>query len=188
MPRGGPLEMMIAPTGEWPQIVNSVAPDAVICALGTTWRKAGRDQSAFREVDHDLVLAVARAAKEAGTQNFVLVSSAGADPLAKTFYLKVKGETEGAVGKLKFRRCDILRPGLLRGPRGDDRRPLERLALAASPLTDLLLLGKRSGFRSIDAHLVAKAALQCGREKAAGRFLHDNDAIRRLARQLDGAA
>ena len=55
---------------------------------------------------------------------------------SKAFYLRVKGEVEAALTKLKFRRLDILRPGLLRGRRSDDRRPLERLAMLASPLSD----------------------------------------------------
>ncbi|HYD25031.1 MAG TPA: NAD(P)H-binding protein [Croceibacterium sp.] len=186
MPRGARMEMLVADPGGWGEAVAAVAPEAVICALGTTWRQAGRDEAAFRAVDHDLVLAVARAAKEAGAANFVLVSSAGAEAHAKAFYLRVKGEVEAAVAKLRFHRLDILRPGLLRGPRGGDRRPLERLGIVASPLTDRFLRGGRRGFRSIDARVVAAAALQGAREKAAGRFVHDNEAIHRLARRLEG--
>ena len=185
LPLGGRMEMLVAPADRWPEAVAAIAPDAAICALGTTWRQAGRSEEAFRAVDHDLVLALARAAKQAGAENFVLVSSAGADLLSKTFYLRVKGEIEAAVAKLRFRRLDILRPGLLRGPRGGDRRPLERLGIVASPLTDRLLHGMRRGFRSIEAATVAEAALQGAREKAAGRFVHDNDGIRRLARRLE---
>jgi uncharacterized protein YbjT (DUF2867 family) len=116
--------------------------------------------------------------------NFVLVSSAGADAHAKTFYLRVKGEVEAAVTGLRLRRLDILRPGLRRGRRGADRRTGERLAILASPLTDLVLHGANRRFRSIDARAVAAAAAQCAREKAQGRWLHDNDSIRRLADRL----
>ena len=185
MPRGAKMEMLVADPADWSEAVSAIAPDAVICALGTTWRKAGQNEDAFRAVDHDLVLLVARAAKEAGASNFVLVSSAGAELSAKPLYLRVKAETETAVTKLRFKRLDILRPGLLRGPRGDDRRPLERLGILASPIVDRFLRGGRRAFRSIDARLVAAAALQCARERAAGRFVHDNDAIRRAVRRLE---
>lgn len=188
MPPGARMEMMVADPAGWPEAVAAIAPDAVICALGTTWRRAGQSEEAFRAIDHDLVLSLARAVKRVGASHFVMVSSAGADPHAKTFYLRVKGETEAAVGKLGLRRVDILRPGLLRGPRGGDRRPLERLGILASPLTDLLLQGKRRGFRSIEGVRVAEAALQATREKAAGRFVHDNDGIMRLARRLEGGS
>ena len=185
MPRGARMEMLVAEPAGWPEAVAAIAPQAVICALGTTWRAAGEDEDAFRAVDHDLVLTLARAAKEAGAENFVLVSSAGANAHATTFYLRVKGEVEVAVGKLKFRRFDILRPGLLRGPRGGERRVKERLGILASPLTDHLLRGGKRGFRSIDARIVAEAAIQGSHEKAGGRFFHDNDGIRRLARRLE---
>ena len=185
IPRGTRMEMMVADPARWPEAVATIAPGAVICALGTTRRQAGSEE-AFRAVDHDLVLALAGAARKAEVPNFVLVSSAGADLLAKAFYLRVKGEVEAAVTKLRFRRLDILRPGLLRGRRGADQRPFERLAILASPLADLLLHGDKRRYRSIDARAVAAASLQLAREKAAGRFVHDNDSIARAARRLAG--
>ncbi len=90
--------------------------------------------------------------------------------------------------KLRFRRLDILRPGLLRGPRSNDRRPLERLGVIASPVTDLFLSGAKAGYRSVSARTVAAAATQCAREKAQGRFTHDNDGIKRAERRLEGHA
>lgn len=185
IPRGIRMEMMIAEPARWPEAVATIAPDSVICALGTTRRKAG-SEAAFRSVDHDLVLDLAVAAREAGAGNFVLVSSAGADPMSKASYLRVKGEVEAALARLRFRRLDILRPGLLRGQRSNDRRRLERLAILASPLSDLLLHGDKRRYRSIEARSVAAAALQLSREKAAGRFMHDNGAILRAARRLGG--
>lgn len=185
IPRGAKMEMMIADPADWPEAIAAIVPEAVICALGTTRRKAGSEE-AFRAVDHDLVMRLAGAAKEAGASHFVLVSSVGADATSKTLYLRVKGEVETALARLEFRRFDILRPGLLRGSRADDRRPLERLAMLASPLADLLLQGDKRRYRSIDAGIVAAAALQFTREKAAGRFTHENEAIVRAARRLDG--
>ncbi len=186
MPPGARMEMLVADPAEWDQSLATVAPDAVICALGTTWRKAGRDEAAFRAVDQDLVLRVARAAKDAGVSNFVLVSSVGADMASGALYLRVKDEVETALRKLRFHRLDILRPGLLRGPRPGDRRVGERLAAALSPLANLFLHGARRRFRSIDARIVARAALEGAREKARGTFVHDHDAITRLERRLDG--
>ncbi|HSQ96978.1 MAG TPA: NAD(P)H-binding protein [Croceibacterium sp.] len=186
MPRGARMEMLVADPAEWAKSVAAVAPDAVICALGTTWRKAGEDEEAFRVVDEELVLRVARAAKAAEVSNFVFVSSVGADTASRAFYLRVKGEVEGALRKLRFHRLDILRPGLLRGPRAGDRRPAERLAIVFSPLMNLFLHGAHQRLRAIDARLVARAALEGAKEKARGIFVHDNDGIRRLERRLDG--
>ena len=184
MPRGARMEMLVADPAGWPEAVAAIAPDAVICALGTTIGKAGSEE-AFRAVDFDVVLSLATAAKAAAVANFALVSSAGADAHGKAFYLRVKGEIEAAVTKLRLRRLDILRPGLLRGSRRNDGRPLEMLGKLASPLTDLMLHGDNRRYRSIDARVVAAAAAQCAREKAQGRWIHDNDAIQRAARRFD---
>jgi uncharacterized protein YbjT (DUF2867 family) len=139
-------------------VIEALRPTAVICALGSTWKKAGKDEAAFRAVDQDLVLAVARAAKEHGVERFVSVSSVGADPHAKAFYLKVKGETDRELTKIGIGRLDVLRPGLLRGRR-QESRPAEWLAMLASPMINPLLAGKRRAYRAIDAETVARAAL-----------------------------
>lgn len=188
MPKGARMEMLVADPAEWDQAVKAVAPDAVICALGTTWRKAGEDETAFRAVDQDLVLTVARAARAADVHNFVFVSSVGASTASRSFYLRVKGEIETALRKLRFYRLDILRPGLLRGPRRSDRRLKERIAIILSPIANLFLGGSRRHLRAVDARLVARAALQAAKEKARGTFVHDYDALMRLERRLDGPA
>jgi len=183
LPKGARMEMLIAPVEGWADAISAIAPQGVICALGTTWKAAGEDEEAFRAVDQRLVLDVARNARAAGADRFVFVSSVGADMASRTMYLRVKGEVELALGKMGFRRLDLLRPGLLRGHRDGDLRPAERLASVISPLTDLLLHGERRKYRSIPAGLVAQAALQVMLEKPAGRFTHEHDGIMRLVRR-----
>lgn len=183
MPKGARVEMFVAEPAKWGEVLAAVRPPSLICALGTTWKKAGRDEAAFRAVDYDLVLATAKAAREAGIANLVLISSAGADASSKNFYLRVKGETEQELSKVGFKRLDILRPGLLRGRREDDMRPMEALARVASPLIDPLIPEKWGMYRSVDADMVAEAALGLALRKAAGRFTHDNEAMKRAARE-----
>ena len=183
LPPGARMEMFVAEPDKWGEVMEAVRPRALICALGTTMKKAGGDQSAFRAVDHDLVLATAEAAKAAGVPNMVLVSAAGADARSKSFYMRVKGETEEALTRVGFKRLDILHPGLLRGERVDDLRFAERAAIIAAPLIDPLLSGKWERFRSIEAELVAEAALGLALRRAGGRFTHDNEAMRRAARE-----
>ena len=183
MPKGARVEMFVAEPAKWGEVLEAVRPPSLICALGTTWKKAGRDEAAFRAVDHDLVLATAKAARDAGIANMVLISSAGADPTSKNFYLRVKGQTEKELSKIGFKRLDILRPGLLRGRREDDMRPMEALGRFMSPLVDPLIPEKWAMYRSVDADLVAEAALGLALRKAAGRFTHDNEAMKRAARE-----
>lgn len=183
LPHGARMEMFVAEPAKWGEVMQALRPQALICALGTTWKKAGRDEAAFRSVDHDLVLASAEAGLRAGVKNCVFVSAAGADRHSKNRYMRTKGEVEAALSQMGFRRLDILRPGLLRGERPDDWRLAERAALIAAPLTDLMLMGSWRQFGSIDARDVAGAALMLATRAAAGRFTHDNDAMRRAARE-----
>ena len=183
LPPGARMEMFVSEPDKWGEVLDAVRPRALICALGTTWKKAGRDEAAFRAVDQELVLATAEAAKRAGVPNMVVVSAAGADKRAKALYMRVKGETEEALTRIGFKRLDILHPGLLRGERVDDLRFAERAALLAAPLIDPLLSGKWERYRSIDASVVAEAALGLALRRAGGRFTHDNEAMRRAARE-----
>lgn len=183
LPPGARMEMFVAEPAKWGEVLDAVRPRALICALGTTWKKAGRDEAAFRAVDFDLVLATAETAKRAGVPNMVVVSAAGADARSKSLYMRVKGEAEEALSRVGFKRLDILHPGLLRGTRTDDLRFAERAAIIAAPLIDPLLSGKWEQYRSIDAGLVAEAALGLALRRAGGRFTHDNEAMRRAARE-----
>jgi uncharacterized protein YbjT (DUF2867 family) len=89
-------------------------PDVVFCALGTTIAKAG-SEAAFRKVDLDTVVHLARAASEAGARQFLVVSSLGADPKASAFYLRVKGEMERELRAFPFEGLQLFRPSLLLG-------------------------------------------------------------------------
>ena len=182
LPTGARMEVLVADPASWGDAIAAANADVLVCALGTTWKKAGKDEAAFRAVDQDLVLACGRAAKAAGVRQMIAVSSVGADPMAKNFYLKVKGETEQALGKLGLTRLDILRPGLLRGAR-EELRPAERIGMIASPLADLLLQGAYRKYRSIRSETVAQAIVGLTREAMAGRFVFEHDAILRAARK-----
>ncbi|QYU69535.1 NAD(P)H-binding protein [Leptolyngbya sp. 15MV] len=184
LPPGARMEMFVAEPAQWGEVFEAIRPEVLVCALGTTWRKSGRDEAAFRAVDHDLVVETARAAHGHGVQRLIAVSSTGADAKSKNFYLRVKGEAERDLAKVGFKRLDLLQPGLLRGARDGDRRFVERAGIVLSPLTDLFLRGNARRYRPISARTVAEAALALALRRAAGRFKHDNDAILRAARGL----
>jgi len=132
------------------------APTAIYIALGTTIAQAG-SQEAFRAVDLDAVLTVARAARAQGASRCAVVSALGADPKSAVFYSRVKGEMEQALPQLGFARLVIARPSLLVGDRAalaQPERAGERWAQRLSgPL--LPLIPKR--WRPITAARVAGA-------------------------------
>jgi uncharacterized protein YbjT (DUF2867 family) len=151
-----------------------------LCALGTTIRHAG-SQEAFREVDIEAVMAFARTAKAAQAQRFVVVSSAGADPASKNFYLKTKGELEQALSGLGFASLDILQPSLLLGWRGE-LRPLELAGIVFMPLINPFLTGKREPYRAIAASTVASALVGAMRTGRRGVQRYTYSGIQALAR------
>ncbi len=90
------------------------AVDQIICALGTTIRQAG-SQEAFRRVDFEYPLNIARAGLKQGARHFLLVSSLGASAESGVFYSRVKGELEDQLRSLGYRAVTIARPSLLLG-------------------------------------------------------------------------
>lgn len=134
------------------------ALDEVYLALGTTIRVAG-SQAAFRAIDFDAALAVARAAKAAGACRVGLVSAMGADARSRIFYSRVKGELEEALGALGFEALVIARPSFLAGDRealGQAARAGEKVGLYVSTLLRPLI---PPNYRAIAAIDVARALL-----------------------------
>lgn len=139
--------------------LRSLPPlDEVYLALGTTIKTAG-SQTAFRAVDFDANLAVARAALDAGARRAGLVSAMGADAKSRIFYNRVKGEIEDALTQLTFEGLVIARPSLLVGDRealGQPVRTAERVATVVSRLLGPLI---PANYRPIAATEVARALL-----------------------------
>jgi len=127
------LENPLVDFGHLPADATWWSVDAVICTLGSTIHKAG-SQEAFRRVDHDFPLAVARLARQHGARTFALNSATGADPGSRFFYNRVKGEVEDALRGIGFQSLTIVRPALIGGDRGEFRAaefiPMRLLRLA----------------------------------------------------------
>jgi len=95
-------------------------------ALGTTQKQAG-SKAAFRQIDHGLVLAFARACKSAEVSRLGVVTAFGANLRSASFYNRVKGEVERDIQALNLPSVFFARPSLLLG-RPDDGRFVEKLA------------------------------------------------------------
>lgn len=139
--------------------LDDFAPDTpiddVFCCLGTTIAKAG-SKAAFRRVDHDYVVAMARLAVRVGARHFVMVSALGASASSRVFYNRVKGEAEAAVLALPLPRTTIFRPSLLAGERSESR-PAERAGLLFAKLVGPFLIGGLRRYRAVPAEDVAAA-------------------------------
>lgn len=153
--------------------------DVAICTLGTTIRAAG-SQAAFRAVDHDAVLAFARAAQAAGCTRAIVVTAVGASPSASAFYSRVKGETEADLEALGFARLDLLQPGLILGLRAE-RRPVEALFQALAPVLNPLLPASLGHFGAVPADTIAGAIRTLVRQQGTGVVRHRNQALQDLS-------
>jgi uncharacterized protein YbjT (DUF2867 family) len=132
--------------------------DDVVIALGTTIKVAG-SQQAFRAVDFDAVLAVARAGRARGATRLSVVSAMGANAKSSIFYNRVKGEMEAAVTALGYPTLIIARPSMLLGDRqslAQPTRPGERFWGPAMTLLKPLI---PANYQAINAAQVARALL-----------------------------
>jgi uncharacterized protein YbjT (DUF2867 family) len=152
--------------------------DDAFCCLGTTIKKAG-SQEAFRAVDHDAVLAFAKATRKAGARRFLVVTALGANPDSRVFYNRVKGEVERDLQGLGFESLVILQPSLLLGDRAESR-PGERAAIVASRVLAPLL--RPFGGRPIEARTVARAMVALAREAPKGVRVAPSGELQQLGR------
>lgn len=167
---------MAALTGE------AGAIDDVYIALGTTIKVAG-SEAAFRAVDHDLVVAIARRARAAGARRLAVVSALGADRRSRVFYNRVKGEMEDAVAALGYASVVIARPSLLLGDRAALGQPTRRGEVLAARVLGPLLPLVPARVRPIAAETVA-AALIAGVEAATpGTTVLSSAELQRLGRR-----
>ena len=151
-----------------------LAVDQIVCALGTTIRKAGSQQE-FRKVDFDYPLAIARTALAQGARHFLLVSALGANAASRLFYNRVKGELETAILALPFRSHTIVRPSLLLGKRAEFRLG-ERIAEWLA-----FLMPKK--YKPVSAAAVAEALVASARKDRAGKRIIESAEIRASAGQ-----
>lgn len=173
------LEQRILPLENFPSLQLPPLQD-VFCSLGTTIRKAG-SQQAFREIDYELPLAVAKHALKCGAEQFVLVSSVGADSGSENFYLRTKGELEDGLQALPFWALHLLRPSLLLGRRAESR-PLESAFIGLGSLLQFLCVGPLRPYRPISAMAVGRAMVGAALDEGRGCSVYEYDGIMRLIR------
>jgi uncharacterized protein YbjT (DUF2867 family) len=148
------------------------AVDQVFCALGTTMRQAG-SAAAFRQVDFEYPVALARAARTRGARHFLLVSALGAAPASRVLYNRVKGEVEAAITALGFRSVTIARPSLLLGQRTEPR--------LAEQLGKVLGVLAPPRWRPVPAARVARALVDAAKRDMPGIHILENQDLRAAA-------
>ncbi len=160
-----------------------VQGDDVFCCLGTTMKKAG-SKEAFTQVDHDYPLQIARAAKQNGASQYLIVTAMGADSGSAFFYNRVKGNVEDDLKKVGFGALHIFQPSLLLGDR-EEKRLGEKIGETVMRIFKPIMLGPLKKYRAIDAAKVAQAMLIAAQDPLhnqvpQGVYVHDSEQMQRF--------
>jgi uncharacterized protein YbjT (DUF2867 family) len=173
------LTEVVGDLGRPETFAEHLAVDHLFCCLGTTIKKAG-SQEAFRKVDLDYPLAVARAGS-ASVGQYLIVTAVGADPTSSLFYNRVKGEVEDGLRAIPFPGgLRIFRPSMLLGERGE-RRPAERVAAGMMRATRGMFVGGLTRYRPIEAEAVARAMWHAALEPAGGVQVYEGKSLFAMA-------
>ena len=112
---------------------------------------------AFKAVDLELVLEIARKAKDIGVNNIAVISAVGSRINSLNYYLNIKAEMEQKILDLKFKKTFFAKPGHLLGFRDDSRidnwvRVIEFLG----KIYGYFMIGPLKKYRNVEAKQVAK--------------------------------
>lgn len=155
---------------------NLLKGDALFSALGTTLKQAGSKEKEY-EVDFTYNLNFAQKARENGIENYVLVSSVGANAKSWIFYSRMKGELDEAVSKIGFKNLVIMRPASLTGNR-KDRRPMEELSVPVVRFVTKFVFKK---YRPIHGKTVAQAMINAVLKPDYNKTIWEADEVFQLA-------
>lgn len=147
----------------------------VFCTLGTTMKQAG-SKEAFRRVDHQYPLALAKAALQHGAASYVIVTAMWASEQSRMFYTRVKGQLERDLLALGLQRLVILRPSLLLGDREDESFG-DRATALVFRLINPLLMGPLARMKAIQCKDVAQAMVMMAHESGPAVQVMESEVI-----------
>lgn len=158
---------------------NLVQGDDLFCCLGTTIKQA-KTREAFKKVDYYYPLRFAEMAKQNGVQQFLMVTSIGANAGSSVFYLKTKGECEEAIKKVNLSSTSVFRPASLLGPRKEVRAQ-EKIGEVVLKLVSFLLVGKLKKYKPVQAEKVAQAMYAIAQSPKEGFSIYESNQIQSLS-------
>lgn len=159
------------------QFSNAVKDSEIIfCAIGTTQKKVKGDLKAYRKVDFDIPIHTAQYGLQEGMQQFLLVSSIGANSKKGNFYLKLKGEVEDALIAQNIPSLSIFRPSLLLGKR-NEKRTVENIGQFFGKFLKVISPKK---YKPIEAKNVAKAMVESAKLNQKGKHIFEYEEMKNL--------
>lgn len=138
--------------------------DCIFSCIGTTNAKVKGDKLLYRSIDFDIPVNAARFGKQAGFNQFLLVSAIGADAKARIFYSRLKGEVEEMIATYQFKSFHVFRPSFLAGRKSNERTS-EALITTLFKFFSFLIPSK---YKAIEAANVAKAMMKAAKTGKEG--------------------
>jgi uncharacterized protein YbjT (DUF2867 family) len=155
-----------------------VVGDDLYCTIGTTIKKAG-SQDAFKRVDFEYPRQFATIALRNNVQQFLIVSSIGAEAKSGNFYLKTKGEIQNFLEDCHFKSVSVLQPSLLLGNRTEFRLG-EKIGAFFMKTFAFIFIGNFKKYKPIQSETVAKAMLTLGQKNNLGFKIYESDVIQEI--------
>ena len=155
---------------------DKIAGDDCFFCIGTT-RKNTPDKNEYIKIEYNLPVEVAKIAKSNSVNNFIYISSLGANSNAASLYLKNKGQAEQQLMKLNFMNLSILRPSILLGNRKENRVG-EKIGIFAMKTLSPLFLGNMKKYKPIKVEYVAKAMLQVAQKDYQKNIFESDDIVK----------
>ncbi|MGX5200469.1 NAD(P)H-binding protein [Aliikangiella sp. IMCC44632] len=157
----------------------SFANADVFCTLGTTLKRAG-SRKAFFQVDFELVLNIAKQAKQQQAASFHVISSLNANPESSNYYLQTKGKMESALKALELTSLFIYRPSLLYAAQRSQFRIAESLGLLLLYPLSFFPFERLQRVAPIKAAQVAQAMLSTAADEPSGTKVFENDVMKQV--------
>lgn len=142
--------------------------DCIFCCIGTTNAQVKGNKTEYRKIDFDIPVNAARFGKEAGFQQFLIVTAASANSNSRIFYNRLKGEVEEVIATFSYQALHIFRPSFLLGNRAEQRMG-ERIVKSIFKAIAFLL---PSSWKPIEAADVAKAMIATAKKGKAGMNIY----------------
>jgi uncharacterized protein YbjT (DUF2867 family) len=152
------LEVVLDTLSNLDKLSDRIMGDDLFCCLGTTSRKAG-SREAFKKVDLEMPVTLARIASGNGVEGFIVISSVGAGKPGRGFYLDVKTEMENSVIQYDFKRLAIVRPSLLLSKR-EEFRISEEAGKVLNSALGWAMSGNLKKYKGISTVDVARAMIE----------------------------
>ncbi|MEO7989111.1 MAG: oxidoreductase [Chryseolinea sp.] len=169
------LENIVVDFDKMTEQYSHFKTDDVFCCLGTTMNQAG-SKAAFKKVDYDYPVEIAKVCKSQGAKQYLLVSALGANKKSAIYYNRIKGEVEEAIGAVGYDRYHIFRPSLLMGDRVE-KRAGEDAAKLVYGIFGFLIPSK---YKGIQGAQVAKSMVRFSSAIESGNFIHESNELQHL--------